>query len=231
MGLFSKIKQNKNTMPEERRRKNNAFIKKMGIACFEDLPVCESSSDVRLKDLDAICKRAVACLLSIQLACDIGQNEEYDKSRKTFFNLLKEFHVENELLEKEKRLFDKTYTNQDVMDIGWSYETYWALVWALGLIDDIKLPDTICDCKKAVTLVGDCKNYEEFKNNCKLRNIEDILDMLDLYYRYHWVCEEKRINPDTNIGKLNPEVVVERRRGLEWLVSGENDWNEISLDT
>lgn len=35
----------------------------------------------------------------------------------------------------------------------------------------------------------------------------------------------------TSIGALNPEVVVERRRGLEWLFSEEEDWNDISLDT
>ena len=55
--------------------------------------------------------------------------------------------------------------------------------------------------------------------------------MTDLYYRYHWACVEKSINPQTNIGDLNPEVVLERRKGLEWLISTKDDWNEISLDT
>ncbi|MCI8654866.1 MAG: DUF4272 domain-containing protein [Clostridia bacterium] len=39
------------------------------------------------------------------------------------------------------------------------------------------------------------------------------------------------MKPETNIGNLNPEVVLERRRGLEWLISKEYDWNNISLDT
>ena len=113
----------------------------------------------------------------------------------------------------------------------WSYECYWSLVWALGLIDDIKDASGICDCKKAGSIVYDCKNYDEFKSKCKLRDIEEILDMLDLYYRYHWACVEKRIKPDTIIGSLDSEVVWERRRGLEWLVSDMEDWNKISLDT
>ena len=33
------------------------------------------------------------------------------------------------------------------------------------------------------------------------------------------------------IGDLNMEVVFERRRGLEWLISQENDWHEIALHT
>ena len=55
--------------------------------------------------------------------------------------------------------------------------------------------------------------------------------MLDLFYCYHWACVEKQIRPETKIGKLNPEVVVERRKGLEWLISEEKDWDNISLDT
>ena len=55
--------------------------------------------------------------------------------------------------------------------------------------------------------------------------------MLDLYYRYSWACRENKIDSITRIGKLNPDVVIERRRGLEWLISKETDWFNISLDT
>lgn len=48
---------------------------------------------------------------------------------------------------------------------------------------------------------------------------------------YHWACVEKQVRPETSIGKLNPEVVLERRRGLWWLISEEQDWNAVSLDT
>lgn len=106
-----------------------------------------------------------------------------------------------------------------------------SLVWALGLVENIDYPNQICDCEKAIMLVSTCKTYEEFKNKCKIRDIEEILDMLDLYYRYDWAVTEKRINPDTPIADLNPDVVVERRKGLEWLIASKEDWNEISLDT
>ena len=89
----------------------------------------------------------------------------------------------------------------------------------------------MCDCNEAISFVKESENFEDFKSKTRIRNIEEILDMLDLYYRYHWACEEKRINPETNIGVLNPDVVLERRKGLEWLISSVYDWNEISLDT
>lgn len=231
MGILDKFKSSKIISPETRRAKNNKWIQSMGIACYEDLPMTEPGSAVRLKDLDTICRRAIACLFSIQLACDIEGGKDYAGSRELFFGLLQNYNVENQLLEKEKKLFYGGYSRQDVIDVAWTYETYWALVWALGLIKNIKMPDSICDCQKAVALVGSCNRYEEFRCMCKLRSVEEILDMLDLYYRYHWACVEKRVRPETNIGKLNPEVVMERRKGLEWLINEIDEWDEISLDT
>ena len=75
------------------------------------------------------------------------------------------------------------------------------------------IPTKICDCPKAIHIVTSCKNYEDFKNRTKLKNIEKILDMVDLFYRYDWACVEKSIKPETSIGFLNPEVVKERRKG------------------
>lgn len=57
------------------------------------------------------------------------------------------------------------------------------------------------------------------------------MDMLDLYYNYHWACVDNRINPETKCGELNEEVVMERRKALEWLICKDKDWDSISLDT
>lgn len=219
--------------PEDRRKKSNEKIKQMGIACLETLPMIEDSTSVSLKTTNEICSRAIACLLSIQLACDIAENNDYEESKAMMSRLLKEYNVENSLLPKEKCLFDQEYSQQDAIDVVWTYEAYWSLVWALGLIenDELETPDSICNCEKAIKLVSECKSFDEFTAKCKIRDIEEILDMLDLYYRYHWACVENSLNPNTEIGVLNHDVVVERRRGLEWLISEESDWNYISLDT
>ena len=230
MGLFDFLNKPKEVTPQERRSKNNEIIKKMGIACNVNLPMTESSQEVQLKDLDTIARRAVATLLIIQVACDV-HNGNYDEAKEYMPQWLNKFGVMGDLLPKEKALLDGDFTPQDAIDISWTYEAYWSLVWALGLVDDMDEPFDICDCNLAIELVTRCSTLKDFKKKCRPRNIEDILDMLDLYYRYHWACVEKQINPDTEIGYLNPGVVVERRRGLEWLFSKETDWNNISLDT
>ena len=74
----------------ERRNHSNEVITKLGIECFPDLPVIEESKDVKLKSVDRICRRAIASLLSIQLACDIIEGNNYEESRDYFINFLKQ---------------------------------------------------------------------------------------------------------------------------------------------
>ena len=149
-----------------------------------------------------------------------------------FVGLLKQFGVEDALNAKERKLYSMQFGQQDALDVVWEYECYWSLVWALGLIEDIRDASEICDCDTAIRLVAGCKSLQEFEAQCKLRSIDEILDMLDLYYRYHWACVQKRaIDPTLPTGNLNEEVVFERRRGLEWLISEEDDWHDIALHT
>ena len=119
---------------------------------------------------------------------------------------------------------------QDAIDIEWAYESYWALCWCLGLVDNINDAGRICDCNQAIMFVTSCKSYDEFKSRCNLRSVKEILDINDLYYRYNWAINNKKIDTNTNIGNIIPSNVLERLRGLEWIISREEDWYNISLD-
>jgi hypothetical protein len=57
-----------------------------------------------------------------------------------------------------------------------------------------------------------------------MRGTDEILQALDLIYRYHWACVNARVNGTKSAG-LDEEVVMERRGGLEWLCckGAEND--------
>lgn len=215
----------------DRKEKSNKFIKSLGIDCLETLPLIESSEEVKLKTIDDICKRVIASFLTIQLAFEIEQNDNYEEAVKFFEGLLDKYNIKNCLLPSEKKLFNNKYKQSDILNITWNYETIWALLWALNMVNDMDKPFSICDVDKIASIIVPCESVKEFKESAKLKDIEEILDMLDLYYRYHWVVVDKELNPETNIGKLNPDVVWERRKGLEWLISNKNDWDEISLDT
>lgn len=215
---------------QERKAASEAYIRSQGIGVFEGLPYCPDASEVHLKDFDTICRRAVAALVMTQLVLELGKEKPENAS--FFVGLLKKYGVEDALNAKERKLYSMQFTQQDALDVVWEYECYWSLVWALGLIDNIRDAGQICDCDTAVRLVAGCQTLQEFQERCHMRSIDEILDMLDLYYRYHWACVQKRaIDPTLPIGNLNEEIVFERRRALEWLISDEMDWHDIALHT
>lgn len=238
MGLFDKFKSSKVITPEERRNNTIEQLKKSGIAFNPYLPLLEPSENVKLKSIEEIKKRSLGSMLCIQLACSINNGENYGEALSFVLKCLKEWNISvDDLLPKERLLVCNKYTvkdctdeftEQDIIDIAWTYETYWSLIWALDLISDKELKNAskTCNTERAMAISSLILQLD-----LKLRNVEKILDMVDLFYCYHWACVDKRINPNTKIGKLNSEVVFERRRGLEWLISDEKDWNNISLDT
>ena len=216
-------------LAHERKNRNNEYIMSQGIVCNTNLGLVEPSCYVKLKSLDEICIRAIVSFITIQIACDINHNM-YEESMKVFKPILDKYDGYKYLNEKEKRIIDGTYTTQDAIDLDWAYEALQSLLYALSFVDDIKDASQLCDCDYIISLFKDWPTIEEFKQRAKLRDIEEILDTLDLYYRYNWAINEKRINPSANIGNLNPSNVIERRRGLEWLISDEDDWYDISLN-
>ena len=106
------------------------------------------------------------------------------------------------------------------------------LIWALGMIEDISNP--LCRYDKNLKFIKllfeESNNLNDFKSKCKLRSQNEVLDMFDLYYRYYWACYQKALRPEVSIGDLNPESVMERKRGLEWLISPEDDWYDIPME-
>ena len=216
-------------LQKNRRLKNYEYLNSQGIIAVKDMPCLYDDEKIELKNIDDICKKAISSLISIQIACDI-RNGQYKESLDFFLPLLKKFDVEKYLNSKERRIIDGTYSNQDVIDMDWAYEIYWAICWCLGLVNDIKDASKVCDCNIAISLVMNSNSVEEFKSKCSIRTISEILDMQDLYFRYNWAINEKKVNSNSNIGNLNASNVIERRRGLEWIISSENDWYDISMN-
>lgn len=217
---------NETEKQKERRTKNNQYINDNGITVNENLTCFLQDEDIKLKSIDEICKRAIACLLTVQIACDIN-NGKYKESLDSFLPLYKIYDAYNCLNSKEMRIINGTYTNQDVIDMDWAYEAYWALCWCLGLVDDIKNASILCDCKKSISFIENSDSLNDFKSKCTLRPLDEILDMYDLYFRYNWAINNHKVNSNTKIGSLDPSVVIERRRGLEWALSLESDWYNL----
>ena len=214
---------------KKRREKNNKIIRKKGIVTADKLMSLWKDEDVTVKRTEDICRRAIACLLTVQIACDIAKNN-YEEGLQFFKPLYQKYDVANYLNSKEKKILEGSFSEQDVIDMDWAYEAYWALCWCLGLVRDISHASKICDCDKAISFVIRARDQQDFIYKCRLRTVKEILDMQDLYHRYHWAVNDSKVNPDSAIGKINPSIVIERRRALEWILSQEEDWYDIPLN-
>ncbi|MCL2639137.1 MAG: DUF4272 domain-containing protein [Oscillospiraceae bacterium] len=222
--------------PQERRTKSIEILKEQGVPYMEQLPMLESEEGITPRSTEEIAKRAIACLITIQVACDAmaGKIEE----AREFFresNFIEAFNVADEFTEAEEIFFSGEPAEQQILDMTWKYEAYWSLIWALGLVEELNYPDNICDCQHAINVVTECKGFDDFMKKVKPRGLNEILDQADLLYRYHWACVDARINGRPAPAGLDPSVVCERRWGFEWLIgkdSDENDyWDNVMLHT
>lgn len=230
---FHECLKNNNNLESEKQRnrrlKNNQHLTSRNITINENLNCLFNDENIELKSIDEICKRAIACLLTTQIACDINSNGNYKESVEFFMPIYKNYNVESSVNSKEQRILDGSYNQQDAVDMDWAYEAYWALCWCLGLVDDISNPGVLCDCNKAISFVLNSSTLKDFERKCKLRSIEEILDMHDLYFRYNWAVNHSKVDSNTSLGNINSSNVIERRRALEWVLSSEDDWYNLTL--
>lgn len=227
LDLHANQEPEKLSVQDERRKTNNEYIQKLNISISDDINIPLEDDKVELKNLDEICKKLIASILIVQVACDV-RRDNYVGSLKFFMPIFEKFGVLDCFNEIEQRVFDGTYTKEDLATLDWGYETVWAILYALSLVDDIKDATLLCDYQYIIDLLKG-KTLDTFKEKCVLRDKKEILDMYDLYYRYNWACKENKNNANVVIGKLIPDNVRERTRGLEWLFSSEKDWYKLDI--
>lgn len=104
------------------------------------------------------------------------------------------------------------------------------MLWYLGLIDELDVPNHICDTNTVIQIFQNNASVEELCKASTLRDVEELLDEADLIYRYNWACVDHRVNQNKD-PNLDPGVVYERHWGLNWLIRYDEDWDFVSTDT
>ena len=135
---------------------------------------------------------------------------------------------------KERLLLEKRnqdLTEQEIADLAWSVEALWALIWAGSLTPDLPIdthvPNTLA------TIVPNLQKNESgapFAAKMRLRPYAELYPMLDLYFRAHWATENVRLHGGSS-GRISGDIIMERRKALEWLIDNSTDWDDIPLST
>lgn len=119
-------------------------------------------------------------------------------------------------------------------------EALWALAWALGLTPGELDHQTYCGDELA-SLLPDLRAQEpaqawRSRLAPQLRPAADVLAELDLLYAMTWGLVDARLSSRPAPGVVEPYVLWERRRALEFLRAEEDgidpsDWDMIDLST
>jgi hypothetical protein len=106
-------------------------------------------------------------------------------------------------------------------------EALWALGWATSLFRALDF-GRLSGPELAMIFgeLDDARDVRALRKRCRMRRNEEILSATDLarcLYRGLEIADKKRMKPP---GKVAPQVVVERRRALEWLL-GDEAWDDV----
>ena len=227
---------------QERKNKSIAILQSQNVPLIEHLPLRYEADEVIPRDKKEVIQRVACSFASIMCALSIGKNEytEEDRVYMTQDFLSAKYNALKLLTPMEQQVIAGTISEAGAINVAWKYEAVWVLLWALGIVEELSFPDKISYCDLVMGTMRDFKNLEDFMANTTLRPIEEILQALDLYYRYHWAAVNARVNGSDPAG-IDEDIVMERRAGLEWLCckGQENDnltdtynaWDYPNLNT
>jgi hypothetical protein len=207
-----------------RKQRSETILQQESVPISKTLPPVHDESSAQLRSKEEIIRRAI-CLCLIALLGESGNHE-------TFQRVAQMYDVEGDFTSNEQAF--AAYPSPDEQmraQFTWRYESYWVLLWALGFVDTLDRPDRIVDVPRAATIL---KNHtpEQFVQQAKVRPIGEILDQLDLIYRYHWAVVEARVKQQPAPANLEAGVVYERHYALNWLINyGSADWDDVETDT
>lgn len=210
---------------EQIKRKENseAILSANGIKTNKNLPCISSSDSIETRTQKEIIDRAYSLLIIAVKGEGIEQEHlvrTVQAKKIDSFSPLENLIYQAESLDDQKRAY-----------ATWRYESLYTILWALGIMDELKYPSEICDVQQIVGKIFQ-PSREEFEDTVRLRSKTEILDELDKTYRMNWACVDARIKGQQVDGKINPSVVYERHYSLNWLTKYQNqDWDDVQTNT
>ena len=229
------------TTAQERKNRSIAILVSQGVPYIEHLPFRYETEEVTPRDKKEVIERAVCSFASIMCVLSISKGEYSQEDRVYAEDFLSEKYNVLELLTPiEQQVIAGTISEAGATNATWKYESLWVLLWALGIVEELSFPNEICDCDLIMDTMGEFEGLDDFMAHTTLRPIEEILQALDLHYRYHWTTVNARIY-GSDLAGLDEDIVMERRAGLEWLcckgqendnlTDSDNAWDHPELGT
>ena len=217
----------------------NKIIKKMEerkLKYPSDMTLFDEKTCVR--DVkEAVCRAVISAIMA-KCAYDLYGVENTITITNKAKDELNAFGVIDKLFEEEREVLSATYYSRLCDTIGWRYESARALLWAVGLvdsIDDAANPENIeASINETYAFILKYGSIENLLSACRMRDTLELADEFQTYWYYHWNIVDGMIRGQW-LETISYDVVLERRRALQWLVYSDEDnhhgWHKIDLDT
>lgn len=221
MSLFRR----KPKTPEEaRKNRSEAWLKAQGVPICDWLPpACEDDCEIRSRE--AIVDRILGIHTAFVKAHVIlqleGAREDMERAYSAIGGMDHLSPMEREFIEDPKP------EQQELYEYHWRIECMYVLWWALNPEEKLLPPDETCDLE---TMTGQCQEGKLPRDGA-LRDLAEIRDAFDMYYRLHWAVIDALVNQAVIPEWLEPGIAVQRRRALSWLCELVNDWDDVDMST
>jgi hypothetical protein len=208
---------------EDRKHRSIKRLKGEGVPTLEWLPVIEDSTQARPPSADAAARRFCALVL---VAIKGVSNDQAlaTRLRAAFADRADLSPSEIEFME------DAAASDLDRVQFSWAFEAALPIAWALGRIQALDRPERLVDPASLIDLI-EPDDGKAFVSSARMRPLAEILDAADLIYRYHWAVRDAGLKNRPAPARLDGEVVMERHRGLNWLIGYDAEWDEVTTDT
>ncbi|MBX3443950.1 MAG: DUF4272 domain-containing protein [Planctomyces sp.] len=195
------------------------FAKALGFPVNPALPLLDASPVVRTSD------DVVDRLLAMECAAACASGIDHptavawlDRERKT------------DLSTSAERQYLNSRIGQSLPFLL-QVEAMWALAWSIQCVPGLDFAKP-CDADFVLRLpdLKGGRSSQPFRGRGEMRPASQVVSACDLAYCLHWGIRDSQYRGEKSPGAVDPYVIVERRRALEWLLTDE-PWEDISLDT
>ncbi|MCL1919270.1 MAG: DUF4272 domain-containing protein [Peptococcaceae bacterium] len=218
--------------PQQLARRDKSFnrLRERDIYSLEYLPVIESAEECTLRPLEEMSGRA-ACLLAVALYAEHMTKGSAQSGQNLVQSVKQRFGCDRYLSPKERQFLESpSMEKKDIVDFSWQYENLLVLEWVLGIVDELAFPEGLCDVQRVLSVMNQFQSLEDLMRKAQARSLDEVLDEADFIYRLDWTCVDAQINSLDAPKGVEPGVVMERHKTLNWLITKEN-WDEVDIST
>jgi len=195
------------------------YLKRAGLKPNPNLPLIEGLDEVTPRSAKDVATR----MFAMSNLIGIGYGAKRSKIKKD----LKKFQLWSFVTPSERKDLNSFRVNEKTkIEYQWLCECCQALAWCLNIVEMNPFERCKPDLSDKIPPKVD---PTKLISRATLKPISDIQKQVDLLYRIHWHAKLKARHE--GVKNLNYNVILERRRAIDWVYGVIQNWDEISLDT